>query len=258
MLALPGDSIIFLDDSMSVSTKFSIICWKLICILCLCTLAGCNLTATGQNLQGKRWFEQGNYAQAIASFQQALRSNPQDADAHYNLARTYHTVGRVQNNAQWTQQADQYYRQALTIDPSMIEANRGLAVLMIENNHTPEAFSLLRTWQTREPMSPEPLVELARLYKEHGNKQQAIQHLSDALQVDANSIRALRDMGQIRDEEGNYQLALANYTRAYNLNTMQTDLAQRIAQLNGTVADQPNHLQSGQTRLGAANQFVPR
>ena len=243
---------------MFIPVKANHLCHALLVLCLLVSATGCRLTANGQNLQGKRWFEQGNYTQAIASFQQALRSNPQSADAHYNLARTYHTVGRLQNNAQWTQQADQIYRQALTLDPSLIEANRGLAVLLIENNRTQDAFTLLRNWQAREPYSPEPLVELARLYKDHGDQAQAVQYLSDALNVDANSIRALRDLGQIRDEQGQYQLALANYTRAYELNTMQQDLAARISQLNGRVASQPSHLQSGQTRLGAANQFVPR
>lgn len=231
----------------------------LVAMLCLVS-AGCGVLSTGQNVQGKRFFEQGQYTQAIESFQQALRNNPRSADAWYNLGATYAHLGKQQQNAIWLQQADQFYRQALVVDPNHADTRRSLAALMIEGNRAQEAFQMVEGWRATAPGNADPVIELARMHREAGNREQSMQLLIEALNIDPNNAVALRAMGVMREEAGDTQMALQNYIRSYQANNLQADLAQRIAALQGTMrtASQPMPFQPGQSQLGGVNQYVPR
>ena len=220
--------------------------------------SGCNLAATGHNVQGKRLYEQGQFAQALTTFQKAARANPRNADAYYNMAATYYYLAKQQNNATWIRQAEQLYRQTLNVDQQHVDAHRGLAVLLAESGRSQEAFQLLTNWRARSPFSAEPLIELARLQTEFGDRSRAMQTLADALNVDATNARALKAMGQMREEAGEYQLALDNYIRSYQANNLQTDVAAKIAALQGRVQPQAVPFQPGQNRMGSIYQHVPR
>ena len=214
---------------------------------------------TGKNVEGRRAFESGLVNESIAKFQTALQRNPNSADAYYNLGAVYHHLGKANRNAQWTGYAEQMYRKSIELDPQLADPHRALAVLLIETGRRDYAFDLMRTWQARNPYSAEPLVELSRLFQEYGDRQQASKYLADALAIDGQNYRALKAMGHIRELEGQYQLALNNYMRAYQANNMQPDVAAKIAQLQGRIYT-ANQLQpvTGQQRIGNANQFVPR
>jgi tetratricopeptide (TPR) repeat protein len=221
--------------------------------------SGCGVASTGQNIQGKRMFEQGQYAQAINAFQGAVRNNPRNADGWYNLGATYYYMGRAQNNREWLQTADNYFRQALVIDPGHSDSWRSLAAMMVESNRTQEAFQLIQSWRANSPGSAEPVIELARMSSESGNLAAAKQLLVDALNIDPNNARALTALGVLREQSGETQLALENYIRSYQANNMQPEVARRIAALQGTVQSaQITPFQPGQNRLGSANQHIPR
>ncbi len=228
-------------------------------LVAVAVLSGCNLASTGNNVQGKRLFDQGQYAQAIDSFQTAVEHNPRNADAWYNLGATYYYVGKQQRNTAWLQQADQLFRQALAADPNHADSWRSLAALTVESGHADEAFKMIQSWRDTAPGSAEPVIELARMYSEAGNRTQANQLLVDALKIDPANARALKAMGKMREESGELQLALQNYVRFYQANNLQTDVAEKIAALQGTIrTTQAIPLQPGQTRLGQVNQHVPR
>ncbi|MGI9518026.1 MAG: tetratricopeptide repeat protein [Pirellulaceae bacterium] len=227
-------------------------------LLCI-GISGCNVTSSGHNMYGRQLYDQGQYAAAIESFQQALRDNPQSADAYYNLAATYSHLGRQQNNANSLQQADQLYRYSIALNPANGDAYRGLTALMMQNGQTAEAFQMMQTWRAQMPQSAEPAIELARMYHETGNRQQATQLLVDALNVEPTNARALKALGSIREESGQYQLALDNYIRSYQANNLQADVAQKIAALQGVArTSQVVPAQPGQAQLGSVNQYVPR
>lgn len=226
---------------------------------CLLLAGGCNLAATGNNMSGKRLFEQGQYAQAVDSFQRAIQNNPRSADAWYNLGATYYYVGKQQRNSTWLQQSDQMFRQALAVDPNHADSYRSLAALLVESGRSNEAFQLIESWRASAPDSAEPVIELARMYNEAGNRTQATQLLVAALNIDPNNARALKAMGKMREDSGEYQLALQNYIRSYQANNLQTDVAQRIAALQGTIrTTQVVPPAPGQARMGSVNRHVPR
>lgn len=220
-----------------------------IALFLVCSV-GCNVGAQQNNVAGRQAFEGGNYMQAIGRFQQAISQNPNNADAHYNLAASFYAMGKNQNNAQYFSQAEQLYRKAISLNGQHTEAHRGLAALLIETGREQFAFDLLDGWKTRLPNSADPLIELARLYQEYGDNQHATDLLADALKVDGRNVRALKAMGRVRETQGQTLLALDNYMRVLQIDGQQNDVAQRVAQLQQQFASQP-----GQT---PANNYSPR
>jgi Flp pilus assembly protein TadD len=201
--------------------------------------AGCGAVANGRNIDGVRYFQQGQYQVAAQRFQEALQASPRDPNAYYNLAATYHRVGvqTKDNNSLTT--AESLYRQSIALNPNHVDAHRGLAVLLTETGRTDEAFTLLRQWVTTNPTLADARIELARLHEEYGDTRTAEAQLAEALHIDAANWRAHAALGRIREQSGDYNQAIANYQRAYQLNQFQPQLAERLNLLQRQAAVQP-------------------
>ncbi len=204
--------------------------------LLIATLAslncGCNTMSTGQNTHGVRLYQKGDYNGALNQFQQAMTTDPTNADSYYNMAATMHRMGTANKDPAMLQQAEALYNQCLDRNPDHTDCYRGLAVLLVETNRTDRAFTLLKNWAVRSPQNPEPRVEIARLYEEFGDKKTAELQLQQALQLDQNNPRAWAALASLREGAGDYQQAMANYQRAFSLNNYNTAVANRIAALN--------------------------
>ena len=198
---------------------------------CSAMLAGCQMAARGNNVQGVRAFQQGQHYAAIEHFQQALNTNPNSADAFYNLAATYHELGKLRQDEATLTQAENLYNQCLDLDGNHVDCRRGLAVLLVETQRSEKAFALLQQWAARSPPVAAAKVELARLYEEFGDKQTATSQLQEALSIDTNNSRAWTALASLRQESGHYSQALADYRRSYRLNSLQPAVARRIAAL---------------------------
>lgn len=221
------------------------------------SLGGCNAAARFQNIRGRQAFETGNYNEAAQHFQQALLRKPYDSNALYNLGSTYYAIAKYTRNAPLVATAEEYYRQAIAADYRYADAHRGLAVLLAETGRKDAAFDLVQTWQQRNPQSAEPLIELARLHQEFGDRRQATQLLTDALVRDAQNPRALTALASIHETEGQYQLALQDYYRAYQSGGQQPAVAAKIAHLQNQLQVQAMNPTAPQ-RWGAANPYIPR
>jgi tetratricopeptide (TPR) repeat protein len=205
----------------------------LTCVFLLTAISqiGCSLSPSGRNVDGVRNFQSGQYQRAIQQFQTALASDPNNANAYYNLGATYYALGKQQGNMHMMQQAEGLYHQCLDLAPNHTDCYRGLASLLVDTNRPDSAFTLLKRWGNRSQNLAAPRVELARLYEEFGDRENAVRHLTDALHLDSNSTRAWTALGRLREQQGQLAQALANYQQAYNLNQYQPGLAQRMASL---------------------------
>lgn len=220
------------------------------CICIIVALSGCR--SSFLNSDGVRKFQQGQYQQALDSFEQAVSANPQNADAYYNLAATLHDWGRQTRNDELLARSESLYHRCLDITPDHVDCHRALAVLLVDTDRKESAFTLLERWADRSPNLASPQIELARLSEEFGDKQTAKQYLARALDLDSGSSRAWAALGQLREEEGRYAQALTNYQHAYNLNRYHPGIPQRIASLQQQLAAgvTPNRLASSRSRLG--------
>lgn len=194
--------------------------------------AGCQFAASGQNAQGTRLYEQGQYTAALQQFQKVISSNPQNPDGYYNLAATTHRLGTLRKDPNLIQQAESLYNQCLDHDSNHVECYRGLAVLLVDSGRPDRAFALLKNWASKNPAFAEPRVELARLYEEHGEPQTALKYLEDAVQQNANNSRAWLALASLRERSGDLTQALQNYQRANALNGTQPNVTERIAALS--------------------------
>lgn len=228
-------------------------------VLCRCVLAlslpiaalglsGCGMVSATQNAQGVQMYQQGNYQGALQKFQQAVYTDPKDADGYYNLAATLHRLGTLQNQKTLLDQAESYYHQALDHNANHVDAYRGLAVLLKEENRSQDAFRLIEGWSERSPTLAAAKVELARLYDEMGDKNAAKSHLLEAIERDPYNARALAALGKIHEETGDHAQALANYSRSLYQNQVQPEVAARVAALRAALGTQPIATPPGGTR----------
>jgi tetratricopeptide (TPR) repeat protein len=176
-------------------------------------------------------YQQGQYQAALAQFQQAVNTQPNNADSYYNLASTMHRLGTQQKDQKLLQQAETLYNQCLDLDQNHPDCHRALAVLLVETNRTDKAFTLTKNWVAANPRSAESRIELARLYEEFGDRDSATTYLQQALAIEQNNPRAWAALGKLREEAGDIPQALANYQRSLTLNRAQPGVSERVAQL---------------------------
>lgn len=211
-------------------------------------LAGCeSFVAQTRNSEGVDLFQQARYQDALRQFQEAAYADPGNADAYYNLAATYHYVGKMERNQSYLDQAEANYNLCLDRDGNHTACYRGLAVLLVEEGRTDAAYRLMEGWVARSPTVADAKIELARLNEEHGNRQSAKDHLIEALAIQPDNARALAALGKIREESGETAQALANYQRSLLYNDQQPQVASRVMSLQGGVTTTANG-----TRLAGA------
>ncbi|HYW81478.1 MAG TPA: tetratricopeptide repeat protein [Thermoguttaceae bacterium] len=217
----------------------------------LVPLAGCSsMVARGQNAEGVRLSQQAQYDAAMQRFREATYTDPNDADAYYNIAATYHRTGLIENSQADLDQAESYYRLCRDHNPNHSDCYRGLAVLLAQRGRKDEAFQLLESWVEHEPTQPDARIELARLCDEFGNRAEAKEHLVEALNVDPNSPRALAALGKIREDGGDHAQALRNYQLSLR-GKYQPQVASRVAALQTAppVRSQPLMLPDDGTQI---------
>ena len=108
------------DGAMRI--KFSIL--MAILPMLILVLVGCGGLSEAEKRvnAGVELGQEGRLEEAITEFDEAIRLNPQDADAYYNRGNTYDDLGQHQR-------AIQEFDEALRLDPQFAEiyVNRGLA-----------------------------------------------------------------------------------------------------------------------------------
>ena len=119
---------------------------------------------------------EGNTAEAIADFQEALRLSPNHRIALNNLARAY----RVQKR--WDD-ARKTYERSLQINPDDAEANYGLGMVFAQTDDTVRAFDFLQRALKSRPVYPEALNNLGILYLRTDHSDDAVARFQESIRV---------------------------------------------------------------------------
>ncbi|MCE9553547.1 MAG: tetratricopeptide repeat protein [Planctomycetes bacterium] len=223
-----------LENSSGVSSIRMRLCGA--ALLALSAAGGCgSISSHGLNAEGTRQFQSGQHQVALDRFQRAIAADPRNGDGYYNLAAVYHHLGKANRDSNYYTQAEQYYHKAIDMAPNHAEAYRGLAVLMSEQQRNDEAVKTLAEWGQRSPTSADARVELARFYQELGMRKEAEKQLLDAVAIDTRHSRARAALGMLREQEGDMNQALVNYTASLEANRVQPQVAARVAALSANM-----------------------
>ena len=209
----------------------SIFATSLLLVLLFCFgSSGC--TRMTQSGTGVSLYQQGRYAEALQTFEQAKQTDPTNPDAYYNLASTYHRLGTSAKDQKMLDNAEAIYNQSLELSPNHVECHRALAVLLVETGRSDKAFTLLKRWAQRSPSVSDARVELAKLHQEFNQTKIAEQYLDEALAMDPNNAKAWAERGRLRENSGELMQAVQNYQQSIAINALQPELYQRIGALN--------------------------
>jgi tetratricopeptide (TPR) repeat protein len=125
--------------------------------------------------EGLRAQQQGNAALALQDYQAAIKANPLDKYAYYDLGVVYQQGNDVANAAS-------AYQKALLIDPKYKSALFNLAVLDTPSSPG-TAVALYEQLDSFDPNDPNVLLNLGLLLRQLGDTQQGQADLTRAVQL---------------------------------------------------------------------------
>jgi Tfp pilus assembly protein PilF len=128
-----------------------------------------------------------NLPAAIEQFTASLKSNPDNPDAHANLAQALALQGK-------SDQAEPEFRKALALKPLDAQVHRNFAVTLGQSGKQPEAVSHLQTALSIKPDLPTQL-ELAQMFFQASDLREAETQYRQALRLDPDCLEALNNLG---------------------------------------------------------------
>ncbi len=138
-----------------------------------------------QNNQGIKDLEKGDRSHAIAEFQEALRDNPENAQAHNNLGLAF--AGIRELNAA----INEYYA-ALRLDPGYTEARYNLAIALELEGDAQDAVAAFREVAKQKPDDPLAHFGLATALERNGDSAGALEEYRIASKLAPNNL-AIRE-----------------------------------------------------------------
>jgi tetratricopeptide (TPR) repeat protein len=130
----------------------------------------------------------GKLDEAVAQFKEAVKLNPEDEDAHYNLALAF---ARKENR----DAAKKEYLEALRIYPDYAEAHNNLGNLLVSEGKFTEAVEHFQATLKISPENASAHNNLGNALARQGKVNEAIASFSEALRLKPDYIEARFNLG---------------------------------------------------------------
>jgi tetratricopeptide (TPR) repeat protein len=124
---------------------------------------------------------------AQKEFEQELQTDPDNANAAYELGEMYHKNGKIED-------AQQYFERAILHYPDFAEAQLGLAAVLLTENHPEKALPHAQRAVVLEPDNEVGWFRLARIQRSLGNAAEQEKALAE--------YRRLHDLANLQKEVG--------------------------------------------------------
>lgn len=152
----------------------------------------------------------GHPAEARASYEQALRLNPQLVPAHYNLGLL---LGGSDRSA-----ARRHYEQAIRLQPNHAAAHNNLGNLLRETGDSDAALAAFRASLRADPNYAEALSNLGALLLDRQQTAEAVEHFQHACRLRPESAELRFNLGNAHKAAESLAEAVACYRDALRLN----------------------------------------
>jgi tetratricopeptide (TPR) repeat protein len=131
------------------------------------------------NNLGNIYFDGGNFSEAISYYEQALIIKPDYAEVHINLGNALRKTGRIE-------EAIAHYRQALRIGPNLVEAHCNLGIALEKAGRLPEAIQQYEQVLRIKPNYAEAHAYLGNALAQMGRVPEAMAQYEQALRIKPN------------------------------------------------------------------------
>ena len=169
-------------------------------------------TSEQQSLRsGNKHFQQGKYEEAIADYNEAIRINPESAEAYYNRGTTKDLLGRHE-------EALEDYNEAIRINPESAEAyyNRGTTKDVLGRHE-----EALEDYNEATRVNP----QFAQAYYNRGNAkdalgrhEEALEDYDEAIRINSQYAQAYCNRGTVKLTLDQHDEAIEDYNEAIRIN----------------------------------------
>lgn len=193
-----------------------------------------NADPTSQFLQdglADLYFKIGRIKDAVTAAQEQVKKNPDDIDAHTLLGKVYlRSLGDMQGagSVQMLQLAVSEYQTLARLKPKDLETHLLLGQLYGLNHDSAKAEQEFKIAQSLDSNSEDAVLNIARLYSEQGEPQQAVDALSGIPESDR-SPRISFALGASYDQLKKPKQAIAAYKAALDEEPDNTDTMKALA-----------------------------
>lgn len=150
------------------------------------------------------------YDEAIAEYRCAIQLNPHYAEAHFNLGNAFRRKGE-------SQAAIAAYQAALELRPDLAEAYNGIGNVLVDNGRHAEAAEAFSKVIAMRPKQAMGYNNLATALRGMGKPEAALQALDKAIALQPGYATAHSNRGMILSDLRNYDAAIASLKRAVAL-----------------------------------------
>jgi tetratricopeptide (TPR) repeat protein len=206
--------------------------------LCIVTGCGTDMLTYAQDAkrEGIGQYNDGNYADAIGSFRNAVRQDPTDAEAEYWLGLSYE---QTQNY----HEAINAYKTALAVMPEWGSAhfNRGLhdkafdrlARVIAQDDPANVEVDMIST-EAQSSKSDIDYWLLGRIFRYRGDADTAMDDYHRSIQINPDNFIVQKELGLYLEQLGQMQEASAVLRDAYRLNQYDDEVNQALRNIGMT------------------------
>lgn len=195
---------------------------SLFVLLLIVLIAGCSDVPT----------EQLSPEQQKAQLLNRIQWNFEDADAHYQLGKIYEAQGRLDG-------AEYEYDLAARFAPMHLRTRAALVDVYRRRGLTGQAQQYARRQMQQVADQPKRAARLAQAFADEGLDDYAVRCYQQALQLNSQSTLLLNSFAQYYLEKGDREKAKEYYTRSFNIDPYQPEVAKKLGQLGVVVQALP-------------------
>ncbi|MDG1096356.1 MAG: tetratricopeptide repeat protein [Methylophilaceae bacterium] len=154
---------------------------------------------------------QQKFADAVVSYQHAIKLQPNTADLYFNLGIALNHLNRFD-------EAINAYQQAIRLQPKFFEAHGNLGTVLQRLGRLDDAVKSYRAGLTINPKDARGHFNLGTALRDKGNLSEAIASYQQAIKLFPNYTDAYNNLGETLRDHGDMDAAVKNYQAALERN----------------------------------------
>lgn len=168
-------------------------------------------SASDHAAQGNAYYDQGQFEEAVAEFEEALQLDPDDAETHYNLGLAYEALGKID-------EAIAEYQEAIRLDPDLAEAHNGLGNAYSDQGRLDEAIAEYEEAIRLDPDLADAHFNLGHAFMDQGEYEKALTAYQKAVRLEPDDAETRHNVGVAYAKLGLIDEAIAAWEEAIEVN----------------------------------------